>query len=174
MSEIINFINDKGILASEPITKVFQPDVDDSIRLNDILSFVRRYNTNCSLVEDTNVIIRTQSSIFNINNGNSIFYIYNNNDVIEKWDPSSFSYSNNNNSLYCGLLAIIRPELSFDKTKKLISKIIDKPSTSACHKLSDISEHFFGRGFSYFKYENNILKSGSLITTHEYRISDAI
>ena len=153
--EIINFINGKGKLASEPILKEFvekYPTQNKGILGSDAIAFVKRFNKDCALVEDNNYLIKTTGALFYVINGCHMFYIYRAGDVIEKWDPSTWQHTINNCTLYAALVAIIRPLTSFEKTKELIRKISDKPNTESCNKLAEISQHFFNRGLSYFIY----------------------
>lgn len=153
--EIINFINDKGTLTSEPVIESFvqkYPNQNNGILGEDALKFVKRFNSDCVLVEDNNYLIKTDSALFYVIAGTHMFYIYRTADAIEKWDPITWQHTTNNCTLYAALVAIIRPLTTFEKTKELIRKISDKQDTESCKKLAEISQHFFNRGLSCFRY----------------------
>ena len=153
--EIINFINDKGKLVSEPILDQFvekYPNQNQGLLGTDVYEFAKRFNDDCTLIEDKNYLITAKSSLFYVLCGSHMFYVYNNGDVIEKWDPMTWQHTTNNCTLYAALVAIIRPLTTFEKTKELLRKISDAEGSSTCKKLAEISQHFFNRGLSNFIY----------------------
>ena len=155
--EIINFINDNGVLASDPVLKEFvekYPTQNKGILGEDAIRFVKMFNDSCTLVYDNNYIIKTEGVLVYVLNGQHMFYLYRDDEAntIEKWDPSTWQQTTNNCTLYAALVAIIRPLTTFEKTKQLIYKILDTPGSKTALKLAEISEHFFARGLSYFVY----------------------
>ena len=173
MVEIIDFINDKGKLTSPPILEEFiekYPNQNKGLLGEDVLKWVRFYNDNCSLVEDKNVLIRTDGVLMYVMNGSHMFYLYKNDEegYVEKWDPSTWQQTTNNCSLYAALVAIIRPITSFEKTKELIKKVLDSRGSSTCKKLAEISQHFFNRGIDCFNYPIITPFSGFKNNSHHF------
>ena len=159
--EIIEFINNGKELTSEPILTEFvnsYPMQNDGILGKDAIEFARLFNPDVSLVEDNNYRIRTQGVLMYVLCGSHMFYMYNNEDehVIEKWDPATWQKSTNNCTLYAAILAAVRPLLSFEDTAKLIGRILDTPNTESAKRLAEISNHFFARDITHFKYSINL------------------
>lgn len=164
--EIINFIKGKGKLVSEPILYHFEnshPNQNSSILATDALQFVKLFNSDVALIDDNNYIIHEHNILvqqFNrslFNHGNfHMYYLYNNNGTLEKWDPMTFQFTSNNSSLYSAILAIIRPHLTFEETKRLLREIIDEPNTHSLNLIAEISSHFFSRGLSHFHFTSPI------------------
>lgn len=158
--EIINFINNNGKLKSKPILKKWKeiyPNQNNGILGEDILKFVQLFNDDVELIDDNNYKISSSNCLFYVLNGSHMFYLYNNFEekIIEKWDPSTFQKTTNNCTLYCGILAIIRPFLTFQETRKLIKKLDDSKDSESCYKLAEISNYFFNRGIDKFNYNYN-------------------
>ena len=171
--EIVNFINGKGKLTSRSVyNDDFNPDILDSngMLLNTcILRFVKMFNDDVTLVDNSNYLIKSTSVLVDVQikanvdiNSTStstrhrhMFYLYHNKKkgIIEKWDPLTWQKSKNNCVIYAGLCAIIRPITSFEKTKDLLRKIIDARNSSGALKLSEITEHFFKYGQEKFIYD---------------------
>lgn len=155
--EIVNFINGNGSLTSKNILEKFEdkyPNQNSSILGEDIEKFVRMFNEDVSLIDDRNYTINNKNILMYILNRQHMFYLYNNTEkgIIEKWDPSTWQKSKNNSTLYAGICAIVRPIVGFEKTKMLLRKIIDEQNSSGARMLSEISEHFFKRGYDMFRY----------------------
>ena len=147
MTEIINFIKGKGKLVSPaiPLPPSTHPSASELTTL-DILQFVKLFNNDVVIIENGNFIIRQRNII---HNGSQKFYLYNSpNGVVEKWEPSTWQHSTDFTLLYCGILAIIRPITSFEKTKELLRIIIDTPNSDGYKILTQIVEHFFTRSQS--------------------------
>ena len=155
MSEIINFIKGKGKLVSPPILLTFKETYENrngEILPEDIYRFVKTFTNDVALVDDKNYIIRERGILINSHDGH-MFYIYNNpGGAVEKWDSITWQRTTNNTSLYTGILAIIRPKCSFEQTKELIRKIIDKQNSEGARLMGEISLHFFARSQAYFRY----------------------
>lgn len=158
MTEIINFIKGKGKLVSLPILTEFKKtyaNKNDEILPQHAIQFVKSFNTDAVLIDDKNYIIRQKSILINSSQDGHMFYIYNNpNGMVEKWDSSTWQKTTNNTSLYAAFLAIIRPNCSFEQTKELIGKIIDKQNSEGARLLGEISLHFFARSQAHFRYPN--------------------
>ena len=159
MSEIINFIKGNGKLVSPPILLEFKRTIlntNNEILPKDAYEFVKLFTHDVTLIEDDNFVIRQRNILHSTRDFTgtiTTFYLYNNpSGTIEKWSPPTWQKTTNNSTLYSAILAIIRPNCSFEQTKELIRKIIDKQDSEGARLLGEISLHFFARGQSYFRY----------------------
>jgi hypothetical protein len=73
---------------------------------------------------------------------------------LNKNDKKKIQYTSNNCSLFMGIVGVIRPLVKDMKTMMQILKMVcDKPNTTSCEKLGEISKHYFGRGIEYFNFD---------------------
>lgn len=149
--ELVDFIINNKKLTSKPIPKSSLSDNKD-ISLQSISSFIKRYNKDCAIISDATGIVKHKTLIITNNNKSFVIYFDLEKQQFEKYDPSSFSKTDNNNNLYCAIIASVRPVLDFQKTKQLLKKISDEKDSISATKLSELSKHFFGKNITDFNY----------------------
>lgn len=159
--ELINFIMKGDKLTSSPVLTEFvekYPLQNGGILGEDVLKFTQLFGTNVSLILDNNYRITTKGVLMYVVGGTHMFYLYNNDEehVLEKWDPSTWQKTTNNCTLYTGIIAVVRPHLTFEQTAQLIGRIIDTKDSETAKRLATISKHFFARDISWFRYKFDI------------------
>jgi hypothetical protein len=153
--EIINFIMKGTPLKSKPVMSEFvikYKQQNNGILGEDAYKFVRMFNKDVSYFMDTTVDIKTTGVLLYVLNGQHMFYLFRNKNVIEKWDSDKYQHTSNNCTLYAALCAIMRPLTTKKKLHKILERIEDAQNSESSKRLAVISKHFFGRGEEYFNY----------------------
>lgn len=156
-------VNNKPLDNKKYITKKFVNKTDwqnNGITENNAYRFIKLYNKHVEFCYYCDGIIFQKYITCLLSHGGHTTLLYKNNlGQIEKYDSSSIKhrvqYTENNCTLYAGIVGIVRPLVKDMKTMMKILKLVcDKQNTKSCERLVEISKHYFGRGKEYFKYYN--------------------